>query len=881
MEEIDLKEMLSIFWKKKFHIILITIFFIVCGFVYSFKVVKPDYKSSTTLILGRINSSEKVISQDQMQEVSNQITQSEISINSNLVSTYSELIKSKTLIKKVKDNLKIDISEEALKKSITVSRKSETELIEITATNADPKLASDIANEIAKVFSEKIQEIYNISNVYIIDPAFPDEVPYNINHVKDIIIFVLIGMIVSCGYVLLISIFDTTIKSASDVENDIGLKTLIAIPNRKDGQKQTSELITFEDGKSVISEAFKTLRTNVQFSNINNKQNKVMLVTSCFSSEGKSYISANLAVTFAQIGKKVILIDTDMRRGRQSEIFNIPNNLGLSNYLSNLDTNGMEINERVNAFIKETEIKNLNIITSGNVPPNPSELLSSNKLYDLIKELSIFYDLIIFDGPPVLPIADSLILARIANSTLLVSLANKTKKDELMKTKKDIQNVGGRIIGVVLNKVSFNDHKYENKYYYSYVKKEEKKNIKNRKINLKLYFLKFRKDIKEKMSSFKKNKIRLLLDESKSERNMEEDLRKLAKRKQNELSKGVNQEKFEFTNISNDDSKSQKQKKRKFEEEKKKREFEERKKIENQKKEEKRSAQNREKKQSFEAIEKENKKEENTKTNFEEISQKEILEKQELEAKQKEEVRAQKEKRKMERKENFNLKKEEFNKAKDEKLKEFNKLKNEMLEKTSNKLKNTSDSLKKISNESKVKIKDFLTEKKKIAEEKRKINEENKKIEMAKKEEERKKQEEIKKKEEEKRLEEEKIIVEERAKEEKILAEIKAKEAAEKEKRELEDAKIKEAMMIAKREEAAKIAEERAKEREELAKQRYEEKLRREEQRKTQRAKKLQEKEERKAFRQQEKLKQKEEARIQEELLEDNLYPKTKFNKDL
>ena len=126
-------------------------------------------------------------------------------------------------------------------------------------------------------------------------------------------------------------------------------------------------------------------------------------------------MSANLAVAFAKAGKKVILIDADMRRGRESKIFNIPNELGLSNYLSNLDKNGMEINERVNKYIKETEVKNLNVITSGNIPPNSADLLTSDRLKELLKELGVFYDLIIIDGAPVLPSPDSLILTRLAN----------------------------------------------------------------------------------------------------------------------------------------------------------------------------------------------------------------------------------------------------------------------------------------------------------------------------------------------------------------------------------------------------------------------------------------------------------------------------------
>ena len=333
----------------------------------------------------------------------------------------------------------------------------------------------------------------------------PMDEPYNINHTRDILLSVLFGFLVSLGYVLVVSMLDNTVRVPADVESGVGLKTLISIPKMDKEKEESTELVTFADGKSLVSETFKTLRTNVQFSNINKKENKIMLITSCYPSEGKSYVSANLAVTFAQTGKKVILIDADMRRGRQSKVFNKPDGLGLSNYLSNLDQNGMEIHENLSGFVTETDIPNLSIITSGNIPPNPSELLDSDRLYDLIKELDSYYDMIIFDGPPILPVADSLILARIAHSTLLVALAGKTKKEELVEVKNSILNVGGRIIGVALNKVNINSYKYEKKSYYYYSKDETPK--KKRKFN-------FIKIIKNKIEEFKNKRKSKLLEDS-------------------------------------------------------------------------------------------------------------------------------------------------------------------------------------------------------------------------------------------------------------------------------------------------------------------------------------------------------------------------------
>lgn len=473
MEEIDLKELLLVYWKKKWFVAIVTLISIVIGYYYSYYHVVPKYESTTTLMLGKISnfSSDSTETRDDYQ-----IAQSEITINSSLVSTYSKLITSRTLVQKVIANLNLNLSEGAIIGSTIVSRVEQTQLIQIRVRNTNPELACKIANEIAKVFSEQIEDIYNINNVYIVDKAIPSGTPYNINHKKDLGISALIGFVLSSGLILLYYLLDNTVKSEEQLEENIGVKNLINIPlEKKQKNKISSEIITYSDPKSIISETFRTLRTNVQFSNTNSKDTKTFLITSCFQSEGKSYVSANLAITFAQVGKKVILVDADMRKGRQAKIFNLPSNRGLSNYISNLDENGVELNEDLGKFIKETEVPNLSVITSGTVPPNPSELLSSPKLEKMIEELKKCYDIIIFDGAPIVPITDSLILARMLGSTIIVTLYNKTKKDDLKKVKNGIESVGGKILGTCINCVPIKYSKQNSKYYYY---NEEKKTSK-------------------------------------------------------------------------------------------------------------------------------------------------------------------------------------------------------------------------------------------------------------------------------------------------------------------------------------------------------------------------------------------------------------------
>ena len=223
------------------------------------------------------------------------------------------------------------------------------------------------------------------------------------------------------------------------------------------------ELIVKEDPKSPISEIFRTLRTNIQFRNTKNKL-KSLLVTSTIAGEGKSWVSSNLAATFAQAGKKVIILDADMRKGRQYRIFDVSPRPGLSNYLSGVTENDKEVD--LADYIQETEIENLFVIPAGNVPPNPSELLVSESMIHLLESLKNICDIVIIDGPPTQLVTDSLILTRIADSTVIVAEGNKTKKESLRRIVDNIQKVGGKIAGVVLNKVKLSAKNYEQSYYY-------------------------------------------------------------------------------------------------------------------------------------------------------------------------------------------------------------------------------------------------------------------------------------------------------------------------------------------------------------------------------------------------------------------------------
>ena len=236
MEELDLRELFNIFWNKRIQIIIITLVFAILGGIYTFIFTTPKYKSSTTLVLATLSDTNLGKTQKNGSEA---ITQTDLTLNSNLVSTYSELIKSKSVLREVIDNLDIkDLDEEELKKDVKVSAVSDTELIEISISNKNASYSSKIANEIAKVFTNKVGDIYNINNVHIVDKAEKADEPYNINHIRDIIIFVFLGIVVAIVKILIYNMLDNTVKTEQDVEKNTGLLVLAQIPEfKKNGGK--------------------------------------------------------------------------------------------------------------------------------------------------------------------------------------------------------------------------------------------------------------------------------------------------------------------------------------------------------------------------------------------------------------------------------------------------------------------------------------------------------------------------------------------------------------------------------------------------------------------------------------------------------------------
>lgn len=315
---------------------------------------------------------------------------------------------------------------------------------------------TDIFNNLNQL---QISQAKESSNLVPIDPATPSGGPIRPRPLTNTLLATVIGGLIALGIIFLIEYLDNTVKTPEQILADTGLSTLGAIANIKaEGPPQT--LITQIAPRDPISEAYRVVRTNLSFSAVDQGLSS-LLITSSSPGEGKSTSAANLAIVLAQTGKRVILVDADLRRPVQHKIFEKPNNQGLTTAILDHDT-------PVSHHIQETKIPFLSVMSSGPIPPNPAELLNSQRMAQVLNELQDISDIVIFDTPPVLTVADASILGALVSGCLLVIYTGKTRRDTFIGAAERLERTGATLFGVVLNRLKPERHGYGNYYYYHY-----------------------------------------------------------------------------------------------------------------------------------------------------------------------------------------------------------------------------------------------------------------------------------------------------------------------------------------------------------------------------------------------------------------------------
>jgi tyrosine-protein kinase Etk/Wzc len=338
--------------------------------------------------------------------------------------------------------------------------------IEYSRLEKDKEASQTLYSLLEEKYQEAlINEQSQPGNVFIVDKGVRSFVPAKPNRIMIVLIGIFLGSSLAFGYVFVKNYFDNTIKTPEDIQKK-NINVLAWIPQIEgigDKEKHEFEFIVAKKPNSIPSEAFRALRTRIQYSRIGNDALKTILITSAAPQEGKTTISVNIAGTFAQSNKKTLLVDLDLRKPRLHNLFKLQRYPGLIDYLFGL----VPLEE----IIRPTGVNNLSFISSGTIPPNPSEMIESKAMQDLISKIRKMFDVVVFDSAPIIAVTDSEILASLVDATILVVSAEKTEFDLMEKAAELIKKGSTSFIGSVLNNFVYKSgygSYYKYYYYYSH-----------------------------------------------------------------------------------------------------------------------------------------------------------------------------------------------------------------------------------------------------------------------------------------------------------------------------------------------------------------------------------------------------------------------------
>ena len=460
--EFTLKELLELL-KKRFFLIGFCTFVGLCFFfIISKYVMKPYYTASVQMYVNPNDSDASA-------------NLNELNYAQKVVTTYINFLQTKVFYEQVMQESNLDYTRDELKGMTTIQSINNTEIFQISVSSLDPYDSFTLVESMQKITPELIKNIKHTAEISVVDPVVLPTSPSSPNILFNAMIGGMLGLIFSSLAFILWEIIDVNVKSQEDLSKRYQLPILGAIPNfdsykkrkyllrkvmsifRKHKKLIRRDKSINEDTKFIITEAYKSLRTNLRFT-LRWDGCKKIIISSPIPEDGKSTTSANIAITIAQTGAKVLLIDCDMRKGRLHSFFDLKSAVGISDTLSGMIA--------VNDVIQDTSYKNLQVITIGSIPPNPAELLASIQMEELIKKLEKVYDYIIIDTPPVNVVSDVLSLVKLVNGVVIVVKEGNTSHPNIKSALTKYEFVEANILGFVINGVSLNQGQKSKYQYY-------------------------------------------------------------------------------------------------------------------------------------------------------------------------------------------------------------------------------------------------------------------------------------------------------------------------------------------------------------------------------------------------------------------------------
>lgn len=477
-EKIDLIRLIRALWKKLWIVVLAGIIGGAASYAWTDYNTVPIYQSSAMLY---VNSAISVGSSGS--GLSSKIS---LATAKGLIDTYIVVLNTRETLNDVIDYAGLNYSWGQLKGMISAAPVNDTEIFQITVTSTDPEEAELIANAVVEILPKRISTIIEGASVQVVDHAVLPSTPINGGHRSDTLKGALLGMILSGGLIVLFALFDIMIRSAEDIEKICKYPILTAIPDMGSGSGKKKKTIAQEKGENLYgehisfdaSEGYKLLRTKIQFSFADESDSHVIGVSSALAGEGKSITTINLAYALAQMEKKVLLIDCDLRRPSVAARLDLKREPGLSNYLTRQASVGDVIQ-----LCKMDDKVSMSVIVAGKTPPNPIELLSCAKMEKTMEAFRGHYDYILLDLPPIDEVSDAMAVSGLTDGMLMVVRQDYCDTTGFKNAIREFEFADAHILGIILNcnknngyqKVYGKYKKYYKKYKRYYVTETDEK----------------------------------------------------------------------------------------------------------------------------------------------------------------------------------------------------------------------------------------------------------------------------------------------------------------------------------------------------------------------------------------------------------------------